>query len=127
MPRMERQPTVLVADDDRDVQNLVRFRLEREGVRVVTASDGEAALQLAREQRPDVCVLDVMMPKLNGFEVLKELRDDEATAGIRVILLTARSGESDVDQAFDVGADDYVTKPFNPQELRQRVRAQLSR
>jgi DNA-binding response OmpR family regulator len=124
---MEGQPTVLVADDDRDVQNLVRFRLEREGVRVVTASDGEAALQLAREQRPDVCVLDVMMPKLNGFEVLKELRDDEATAGIRVILLTARSGESDVDQAFDVGADDYVTKPFNPQELRQRVRAQLSR
>jgi DNA-binding response OmpR family regulator len=124
---MERQPTVLVADDDRDVQNLVRFRLEREGVRVVTASDGEAALQLAREQRPDVCVLDVMMPKLNGFEVLKELRDDEATAGIRVILLTARSGESDVDHAFDVGADDYVTKPFNPQELRQRVRAQLSR
>jgi DNA-binding response OmpR family regulator len=124
---MERQPTVLVADDDRDVQNLVRFRLEREGVRVVTASDGEAALELAREQRPDVCVLDVMMPKLNGFEVLKELRDDEATAGIRVILLTARTGESDVDQAFDVGADDYVTKPFNPQELRQRVRAQLSR
>jgi DNA-binding response OmpR family regulator len=124
---MERQPTVLVADDDRDVQNLVRFRLEREGVRVVTASDGEAALELAREQRPDVCILDVMMPKLNGFEVLKELRDDEATAGIRVILLTARSGESDVDQAFDVGADDYVTKPFNPQELRQRVRAQLSR
>jgi DNA-binding response OmpR family regulator len=124
---MERQPTVLVADDDRDVQNLVRFRLEREGVRVVTAADGEAALQLAREQRPDVCILDVMMPKLNGFEVLKELRDDEATAGIRVILLTARSGESDVDQAFDVGADDYVTKPFNPQELRQRVRAQLSR
>jgi DNA-binding response OmpR family regulator len=127
MARMERQPTVLVADDDRDVQNLVRFRLEREGVRVVTASDGEAALQLAREQRPDVCVLDVMMPKLNGFEVLKELRDDDATAGIRVILLTARSGESDVDQAFDVGADDYVTKPFNPQELRQRVRALLSR
>jgi DNA-binding response OmpR family regulator len=124
---MERQPTVLVADDDRDVQNLVRFRLEREGVRVVTAADGEAALQLAREQRPDVCILDVMMPKLNGFEVLKELRDDEATAGIRVILLTARSGEGDVDQAFDVGADDYVTKPFNPQELRQRVRAQLSR
>ncbi len=124
---MERQPTVLVADDDRDVLNLVRFRLEREGVRVVTASDGEAALQLARDERPDVCVLDVMMPKLNGFEVLKELRDDEATAGIRVILLTARAGESDVDQAFDVGADDYVTKPFNPQELRQRVRAQLSR
>ncbi len=124
---MEKQPTVLVADDDRDVLNLVRFRLEREGVRVITASDGEAALQIAREERPEVCVLDVMMPKLNGFEVLKQLRDDEATAGTRVILLTARSGDSDVDQAFDVGADDYVTKPFNPQELRQRVRAQLSR
>jgi DNA-binding response OmpR family regulator len=127
MRRMERQATVLVADDDRDVLNLVRFRLEREGVRVLTAADGEAALQVAREEIPDVCVLDVMMPKLNGFEVLKKLRDGEATAGIRVILLTARSGDSDVDQAFDVGADDYVTKPFNPQELRQRVRAQLSR
>lgn len=118
---------MLVADDDRDVLNLVRFRLEREDVRVIAASDGEAALELARTERPDVCVLDVMMPKLNGFEVLKELRADDATAGIRVILLTARSGDRDVDQAFDVGADDYVTKPFNPQELRQRVRALLSR
>jgi DNA-binding response OmpR family regulator len=124
---VERQPTVLVADDDRDVLNLVRFRLEREGVRVITASDGHEALETARAELPDVCVLDVMMPKLNGFEVLKELRENEATASIRVILLTARSGDSDVDQAFDVGADDYVTKPFNPQELRQRVRAQLSR
>ena len=124
---MEKQATVLVADDDRDVLNLVRFRLEREGVRVLTASDGEAALQLAREEVPELCVLDVMMPKLSGFEVLKLLREDGATAGIRVILLTARAGDSDVDQAFDVGADDYVTKPFNPQELRQRVRAQLSR
>ena len=118
---------MLVADDDRDVLNLVRFRLEREGVRVITASDGHEALETARAERADVCVLDVMMPKLNGFEVLKELREDEATASIRVILLTARYGDSDVDQAFDVGADDYVTKPFNPQELRQRVRAQLSR
>ncbi|MGA2924795.1 MAG: response regulator [Solirubrobacteraceae bacterium] len=126
MPASE-QRTVLVADDDRDVLNLVRFRLERDGLRVLVAADGAAALELAREQRPDVCVLDVMMPKLGGLEVLKALRGDPATAATRVILLTARSAEAQVDEGFERGADDYVIKPFSPQELRQRVRAQLSR
>jgi DNA-binding response OmpR family regulator len=123
----EQDRTVLVADDDRDVLNLIRFRLEREGLRVITAQDGVAALGLAQRERPDVCVLDVMMPKLGGLEVVKRLRDDPATARLRIILLTARSADSQVDEGFEVGADDYVVKPFSPQELRQRVRAQLSR
>jgi DNA-binding response OmpR family regulator len=118
---------VLVADDDRDVLNLVRFRLERDGLRVLTASDGAAALELARAEQPHVCVLDVMMPKLGGLEVVKRLREDPATAAIRIILLTARSADGHVDEGFETGADDYVTKPFSPQELRQRVRAQLQR
>jgi DNA-binding response OmpR family regulator len=127
-PTEPREPkTVLVADDEDDILNLVRFRLEREGYRVLTAADGQAALELARAEAPDLCVLDVMMPKVGGLEVLKELRSDPRTASLRVILLTARAQDSDVDQGFEVGADDYVTKPFSPQELRQRVRAQLGR
>jgi DNA-binding response OmpR family regulator len=127
MSDLSTEKTVLVADDDRDVLNLVRFRLERDGYRVLTASDGMAALELAQAERPDVCVLDVMMPKLGGLEVVKRLRDDPGTADTRIILLTARSADSHVDEGFEQGADDYVTKPFSPQELRQRVRAQLLR
>jgi DNA-binding response OmpR family regulator len=121
------EKTVLVADDDRDVLNLVRFRLERDGLRVLTASDGAEALELVRSERPQVCVLDVMMPKLGGLEVVKRLREDPAMGGVRIILLTARSADGQVDEGFELGADDYVTKPFSPQELRQRVRAQLQR
>jgi DNA-binding response OmpR family regulator len=121
------EKTVLVADDDRDILNLVRFRLERDGLRVITATDGAQALELAQTEKPNVCVLDVMMPKLGGLELIRRLREDPATAGTRVILLTARSGEGQVDEGFETGADDYVTKPFSPQELRQRVRAQLQR
>ncbi len=117
--------TVLVADDDADVLNLVRFRLERDGLRVLTAADGIEALELARAERPNVCVLDVMMPKLSGLELVKRLREDPATTTTRIILLTARSADNHIDEGFEFGADDYVTKPFNPQELRQRVRAQL--
>ncbi|MGZ4277012.1 MAG: response regulator transcription factor [Solirubrobacteraceae bacterium] len=120
-------PTVLVADDEQDILNLVRFRLERDGYRVVCANDGAEALELARAEQPALCVLDVMMPKYSGLEVLRELRADPATAGVRVILLTARGQDRDVDEGFEVGADDYVTKPFSPQELRRRVQAQLAR
>jgi DNA-binding response OmpR family regulator len=127
MAEVSADKVVLVADDDRDVLNLVRFRLERDGYRVLTATDGAAALELARAEHPHVCVLDVMMPKLGGLEVVKRLRDDPGTAATRIILLTARSADSHVDEGFEHGADDYVTKPFSPQELRQRVRAQLMR
>ena len=121
----EKEQTVLVADDDVDVLNLVRFRLERDGLRVLTAADGVEALELARAERPRVCVLDVMMPKLGGLELVQRLREDPATSTTRIILLTARSAEDHVNEGFEFGADDYVIKPFSPQELRQRVRAQL--
>lgn len=124
---MSTPKTVLIADDDEDILNLVRFRLERDGLRVLLARDGQQALQTAREERPDLCVLDVMMPKLSGLEVLAQLRRDPDTAAMPVIMLTARAHEADVDAGFDGGANDYVIKPFSPQELRQRVRAQLSR
>lgn len=122
-----RQRTVLVADDDEDILSLVRFRLERDGYRVLTAADGSAALEIARRDKPELCVLDVMMPKFSGLEVLEALRQDPNTASMRVLLLTARGAETDVDRGFELGADDYVTKPFSPQELRRRVSALLSR
>ena len=119
--------TVLVMDDEQDILDLVRFRLEHDGYRVLTASDGQTGLTLAQQERPDLCILDVMMPKLSGLEVLARLRADPATAATRVILLTARGQDADVDRGFELGAQDYVTKPFSPKELRRRVHAQLSR
>ena len=119
--------TVLVADDDEDILQLVSFRLERAGYTVVTAPDGPEALAAARQHLPDLAVLDVMMPGLNGYEVTRQLRADPATAAIPVILLTARVQEADVSRGFEAGADDYLRKPFSPQELRSRVQAILAR
>ena len=121
------QPTVLAADDDEDVLELIVFRLERSGYTVLQARDGVEALELARSSRPDLAVLDVMMPKLDGFEVTRRLREDDATTKMPIILLTARSQEADVQRGFDVGADDYIRKPFSPQELGARVQAILGR
>jgi DNA-binding response OmpR family regulator len=119
--------TLLVADDDDDILQLVSFRLERAGYKVVTAADGQQALAAARQHQPDLAVLDVMMPGLNGYEVTRQLRADPATAAIPVILLTARVQEADVSRGFEAGADDYLRKPFSPQELRSRVQALLAR
>jgi len=124
---MTETATVLVADDEPHLLRLVKFRLEREGYNVITATDGEAALELARTEHPDLCVLDVMMPKRSGFEVLKALRQDEAYRDMKVIMLTARAQDRDVDAGFSLGADDYLTKPFSPQELRVRVGAHLAK
>jgi len=121
------RPVVLVADDDPDILDLVEFRLEQPGYGVVTAKDGEEALALARERRPAVCVLDVMMPKLNGFEVVQAMRADPATRDIPVVFLTATVQDRDVARGFEVGGDDYLRKPFNPQELQARVAALLRR
>jgi DNA-binding response OmpR family regulator len=120
-------PVVLVADDDPDILALVRFRLEREGYDVVSAPDGQSALELALDRTPDLAVLDVMMPRLDGHEVTRRLREHEATKGMPIILLTARVGESDLQHGFEMGADNYVTKPFSPQMLRERVQAALGR
>jgi DNA-binding response OmpR family regulator len=121
------RPVVLVADDDDDIRDLVAFRLDRAGYEVLRAGDGEQALQLAKEHHPDLAVLDVMMPKLTGYDVTRELRADAATSRIPVILLTARVQEADVARGFEAGADDYVKKPFSPQELKARVQAVLGR
>jgi DNA-binding response OmpR family regulator len=124
---LDATPLVLVADDDRDILSLVTFRLERSGYRVVQASDGAEALELAREKAPDLAVLDLMMPRLTGLEVTRALRDDERTREVPVILLTARVQESDVQAGLAAGATEYVKKPFSPQELRDRVDALLER
>jgi DNA-binding response OmpR family regulator len=120
-------PLVLVADDDPDILDLVRYRLERSGYEVATARDGLEAVRLAGELAPSLAVLDVMMPSLNGFEVTRRLREDPATREIPVILLTARAQESDVQEGFAAGADDYIRKPFSPRELSARVQAVLGR
>jgi DNA-binding response OmpR family regulator len=121
------QPVVLAADDDEDILELVTFRLERSGYTVLRARDGEEALALALAERPDLAVLDVMMPKLDGFELTRRLRAEEATSRMPIILLTARAQDADLEQGFAAGADDYLRKPFSPQELRTRVQAMLAR
>ena len=121
------RPVVLVADDDDDIRDLVAFRLDRAGYEVLRAGDGQQALDLAREHHPDLAVLDVMMPKLTGYDVTRELRANSETSRIPVILLTARVQEADVARGFEAGADDYVKKPFSPQELKARVQAVLGR
>jgi DNA-binding response OmpR family regulator len=125
-PARER-PVVLAADDDEDILGLVAFRLERSGYTVIQARDGEEALALAMMELPDLAVLDVMMPKLDGFELTRRLRAEEATSRMPIILLTARAQDADVQRGFEAGADDYLRKPFSPNELRARVQAILGR
>ncbi|MDP9303989.1 MAG: response regulator [Actinomycetota bacterium] len=120
-------PLVLVADDEEDIRALVAFRLKRAGYEVITAADGEEALLLATTRLPDLVVLDMMMPKATGLEVTHSMREQAATKDIPVILLTARAQEVDVARGFEAGADDYVKKPFSPQDLQARVQALLER
>ena len=118
-------PLILVADDDEDILLLVTTRLRRDGFSVVSASNGDQALALAREHKPVLAVLDIGMPGLDGLEVLAEIRADEALRGMLVLLLTAKAQESDVRRGYDSGADAYVKKPFSPAELSTRVRGLL--
>ena len=118
---------ILVADDEASQLELVAFNLELGGFSVVTAADGETALNLAIEQRPDLVILDWMMPTLSGIEVCRALRARADTQKIPIIILSARSEEDDRTHGLDIGADDYVTKPFSPRELISRVRAVLRR
>jgi DNA-binding response OmpR family regulator len=115
-------PLVLCADDDRDILALLALRLERAGFRVAQAVDGEQALRLARDLRPDVVVLDVMMPRMSGTDVLSALRADTELAGTRVVLLSARAQEEDVERGLEAGADAYLAKPFQASELIDLVR-----
>jgi DNA-binding response OmpR family regulator len=113
---------VLVADDDDDILLLVTTRLLRDGFDVIAARNGEEALTLAQDRRPDIAVLDIGMPKLDGLEVLQRIRDDQTLTEMKVLLLTAKAQESDVRRGYEVGADAYVRKPFSPTELSARVR-----
>ncbi len=118
---------VLVADDDADIRDLVAFKLEQAGLEVVAVEDGQAALEQARARHPTLAGLDVSMPGLSGIDVCRMLRAEPATAGMLIIMLTARVQEQDVEGGFHAGADDYVTKPFSPRELVSRIQALLSR
>ena len=112
---------VLCADDDEDILSLVSLRLRRAGFEVATAADGEQAVEIARSRRPALAVLDVMMPKRTGYEVLAALRADESLRGIKVILLSARVQEGDIAQGMDAGADAYLAKPFKAHDLVSKV------
>lgn len=112
---------LLIADDEEGVRSLVRMTLDTGAYEIIEASDGEAALALAREHRPDLLLLDVMMPKLSGFEVCQALKENPATAGITIVMLTARAQESDRTHGEETGADDYFTKPFSPVALLRKV------
>ena len=116
---------ILVADDDGDVRELVVFRLERAGYRVVTAADGQEAVEVALERSPDVCVIDVMMPKLDGYQVTERLRASPGLAEVPIVLLTASVEDAAVSRGFEVGACDYIKKPFGPHELLERIAAAL--
>jgi two-component system phosphate regulon response regulator PhoB len=120
-------PLVLVVEDETALVTLLRYNLEREGFRVATAGDGEEALLVAREQKPDLVLLDWMLPLLSGIEVCRQLRRMNETRSVPIIMLTARGEEGDKLRGLDSGADDYVTKPFSPTELIARVRAVLRR
>ena len=124
---MSERPLVLVADDDPDILSLVTLRLERDGYEVIGAPDGERAVEKALERTPDLALIDVSMPKLDGYEVTERLRQHEPTSAIPVILLTARVQDSDVARGIEAGADDYVKKPFSTADLRTRVQAALGR
>ena len=121
------RPLVLVAEDDHDIRRLLTLQMKLEGYEVVDVADGREALRLARERRPDVAVLDIVMPGMRGSDVAQVIRHDPNVSGMAIMLLIALGRESDVLLGFESGADDYVAKPFSPAEVRARVRALLQR
>ena len=119
--------TILVVDDDPVIQKLLAVNFEMEGYRVVTAGDGEEALAQVASEQPDAVVLDVMMPKIDGIEVVRRMRADAAAAAIPVLLLSARAQAKDIAEGLDAGADAYMTKPFDPLDLLERVASLIGR
>jgi two-component system phosphate regulon response regulator PhoB len=120
-------PTVLIVDDEVDLVRLVQYNLEKEGFQVLTAYDGQGALKQMDLQFPDLIILDLMLPDMLGFNLCRQIKSQEGTRKIPVIMLTARSSESDRIGGFEAGAEDYVVKPFSPKELVLRVKAMLGR
>ena len=122
---MDQKKTVLIVEDEKNIVDIIRFNLQREGYGTLEAYDGEAGLAAAKENNPDLILLDVMMPKMTGFEVCKALRD--SGSNLPVIILTAREEEEDKVLGLEIGADDYITKPFSMRELLARVKANIRR
>ncbi len=118
---------ILLVEDDKDIVELVRYNLANEGFQVSAASDGSTGLAQVKKSPPDVLLLDLMLPKLSGLEICKEIRRDPALNRLPILMLTARGDEADRVVGLEVGADDYVTKPFSPRELVARVKALLRR
>jgi two-component system alkaline phosphatase synthesis response regulator PhoP len=118
---------VLIVDDEPDIRELVRYNLERESFQVLEAEDGERALEVVRKEMPEIVVLDVMLPGADGLEICRMLRAQPQTAKLPIVMLTAKAGEVDRILGLEIGADDYLTKPFSPRELVARIRAVLRR
>jgi len=119
--------TILLIEDEKNIVELVRYNLEQEGFRVLTASKGHAGLETALKERPALVLLDLMLPEMNGLEICKTLKQNEKTRNVPIIMLTAKGTESDKIVGLELGADDYVTKPFSPRELVARIKAVLRR
>ncbi len=119
------RPLVLVAEDDPDVRDLIERKLRGDGMDVLAVSDGVAALHACRTARPDLVLLDVMMPGMTGLQICQELRSHVATRDLPVVLITARARAVDIQTGYDSGADDYIVKPFSPRDLVSRIRAGL--
>ena len=126
-PTLVPERSIVVIEDEDAIRDVLEYNLQREGFDVVTATDGRAGLQLVRDRLPDLVLLDLMLPELDGIELCRRLRSDPATGAIPIIMLTARGAEADIVLGLGVGADDYVTKPFSPRELVARVQAMLRR
>lgn len=118
---------ILVVDDERDIIELVSYNLEKEGFKVIAASDGEKALELVSSEEPEIIILDLMLPGIDGLDVCRELKRNDQTTSIPIIMLTAKGEESDIVIGLELGADDYITKPFSPRILVARVKAVLRR
>ena len=118
---------LLVVEDEEDILELLRYNLAKEGYRVTGAASGEEALRAARSSRPDLIVLDLMLPGIDGLTVCRELKQDARTREIPIIMLTAKGEEADIVAGLELGADDYITKPFSPRVLLARLRAVLRR
>ncbi|MBI4372362.1 MAG: response regulator [Candidatus Omnitrophica bacterium] len=119
--------TILVIEDEKNIIELVKYNLEQEGYRVLTAARGDLGLEQVKKQRPDLILLDLMLPEIDGLEICKILKQNEKTASLPIMMLTAKSQETDKVLGLELGADDYITKPFSPRELVARVKAVLRR
>ena len=117
---------VLIVDDEPNIVLSLEFLMQREGYEVATAADGEAALEALAAQKPDLVILDIMLPKMNGFDVCRRIRADPRWKGVRILILTARGRETEVSKGLGLGADLYVTKPFSTKELMAQVKGLLA-